>query len=374
MADDASPAEGDGGPTGSLARHLLCRLLPALVVLMALDVAATWWVTRQADAREWLAHELFWMMVLCQLMLVVGCAWVLVAGVRSGLASVRQVAEDMRERAVDDLTPLRTDGLPREVLPLVLHFNDMLQRLDASIQAQQRFVGQAAHQLRTPLTGLRLELELMLASELPGEVRARAERINRVTNRMIRLGQQLLVLARVDASARPQDSFIRLDLCEWMRITGAQWLGAARAQGIALQLSAPDEQVWIEADPLLLESLLGNLIDNALRHAGGARVIRLQVGDHPPSLTVEDDGSGIPASEAEHVFEAFYRAPGAGAEGSGLGLAIVCEIARAHGAWWRLETRPVFEGMRVAVVFPGTRRGVMQRRHDRPAAPEAPQG
>ena len=105
---------------------------------------------------------------------------------------------------------------------------------------------------------------------------------------------------------------------------------------------APDTPIWIDADPLLLAELLGNLIDNALRYGNETGRIVLIVGANPPSLTVEDDGPGIPPEERDRVFEAFYRSPTATAGGSGLGLAIVREIAHAHGAWWRLTSRPIF--------------------------------
>src|SRR5690606_8690950 len=104
-----------------------------------------------------------------------------------------------------------------------------------------------------------------------------------------------------------QDSFIRTDLCEWVRASGAAWIPAVRARQLDMQFGAPDEPVWIHADPLLLEELLSNLIDNAMRYAAGATIIKLQVAANPPSLAVEDDGLGIQTDDAKRVFEAFYR-------------------------------------------------------------------
>jgi signal transduction histidine kinase len=205
----------------------------------------------------------------------------------------------------------------------------------------------------------------MLAKPLSPDLRERAERIKQVSDRMIRLGRQLLVLARVDPEARPQDHFLRMDLCEWVRTSGAEWLSRANEAGITLQLEAPEHSVWVEGDPILLDELLGNLIDNALRYATGAHYIRLVVTSTPPTLAVEDDGPGISTQEQGRVFEAFYRSPDAPQGGSGLGLAIVREIARAHGAWWNLVSRPQFAGARLTVVFPGTRRGAQLTRLDR---------
>jgi signal transduction histidine kinase len=351
-------------PPGSLARHLVLRLFPAVIVLVVIDLSVTWVMTRKMTLEAWLLRDIFWTMVLGQILLVSVFAWILISGVRSGLASINQLSSEINQRSIEDLQPLGVEGLPTEIAPLVTHFNDLLLRLDDSMQAQKRFIGHAAHQLRTPLTGLRLESELMLKRNLPDDVRERAERIKMVTDRMIRLGQQLLVLARADSSTRPQDSFVRMDLAEWVRVSAAEWIPAARGRHVDLQLSAPAEPVWVDVDSLLLEELLSNLIDNALRYGEGASAVKLKVGANPPSLSVEDDGKGISPEDAERVFEAFYRSPQAGSEGSGLGLAIVREIARAHGAWWSLTSRPQFPGTRITLVFPGPRIGAKLSRQE----------
>lgn len=344
-------------PRGSLARHLVLRLMPAVLVLVVMDVIITWYFTGTISLQEWLERDFFWAMLLSQLLLLLVFGWVLISGVRSGLQNVNRLSAEISQRSIDDLQPLDTTSLSSEIAPLITHINDLLLRLDDSVQAQRRFVGHAAHQLRTPLTGLRLECELMLAGKLPDDVRERAERIKSVNDRMIRLGQQLLVLARADSSIRPQDSFVRSDLCEWARNSAAEWVPRTRAAGMTLEMSAPDEPVWVDIDPLLMEELLSNLIDNSLRYGLAATLIRVHVGANPPTLTVEDNGPGVPPEEGERVFEAFYRSPGSVSGGSGLGLAIVREIARAHGAWWNLVSRPAFPGTRVTVVFPGPRKG-----------------
>ncbi len=344
-------------PQDSLARRLVRRLLPAFFILVAIDLLATWFMTGVIRPQPWLLRDLFWVMLLTQGLLVVLFVWVLISGIRHELTSVNQLANQIRQRSIEDLQPLDLAGLPSEIAPLVLHFNDLLLRLDDSVQAQRRFIGHAAHQLRTPLAGLKLESELMLAQTLSDDIRVRAMRIKTVSDHMIRMGQQLLVLARADHASRPQDSFERLDLCEWMRQTGANWLDRARERGVAIQLSAPDEPVWVDGDPILLGELLGNLIDNALRYGCGSAGVHLRVMANPPSFSVEDDGPGIDTEDIERVFEAFYRAADARAGGAGLGLAIVREIARAHGAWWKITSRPAFSGTRVTLSFPGPRRG-----------------
>lgn len=351
----------------SLARHLIVRVLPAIIVIVVLDVGITWFMARKASINNDMLRDLFWLMVAGQVVLVGVFTWVLLSGVRSGLASVNRLSDELEQRSSDDdLQPLEVQDLPAEIRPLVVHFNSLLAQLDDSMQAQRRFIGHAAHQLRTPLSALRLESELMLATDLPDDVRERALRIKTVADKMIRMGQQLLVLARADDSARPRDSFVRLDLCEWARESGGQWIPQARAHKVDMQLVAPDKPVWVDADPVLLDELLGNLIDNALRYGASGDRICLQVKDNPPTLIVEDNGAGIAEEDAERVFEAFYRsAKAAGtASGSGLGLAIVREIARAHGGWWSLSSHPQVDGTRIAVIFPGPRIGARLTRHE----------
>jgi len=340
---------------GSLFRHLIIRLIPALVVLIILDFSATLLIMQ--DALDWVVKDIFIVIIIGQLLLVALFAWLVFYGVRSGLHSVNMLARAIAQRSEEDLQPIELHNVPTELLPLLDRLNDLLRKLDESLVAQRRFIGHAAHQFRTPLAGLRLESELMLARTLPDDVRERAERIKTISNRLIHLGQQLLVLARADPGIRPQDVFTRINLCEWVQNTGLEWVPKTRQHGIDLYLDAPESEVWIDGDVLLLEELLGNLIDNALKYAKGATQISLTVGANPPSLTVRDDGCGIAPEDAAQIFDAFYRSPTADATGSGLGLTIVREITRAHGAWWSLLSRPQVQGTQVTVIFPGPRIG-----------------
>ena len=340
---------------GSLFRHLIIRLIPALLVLIILDFSATLLIMQ--DALDWVVKDIFIVIIVGQLLLVVLFAWLVFYGVRSGLHSVNMLAREISQRSEEDLQPIELHNVPTELLPLLDRLNDLLGKLDESLVAQRRFIGHAAHQFRTPLAGLRLESELMLARTLPDDVRERAERIKTISNRLIHLGQQLLVLARADPGIRPQDVFTKINLCEWVQNAGLEWVPRTRQHGVDLFLDAPDTPVWIDGDVLLLEELLGNLIDNALKYAQGASNITLTVGSNPPSLTVRDDGCGIDPDDAAQIFDAFYRSPKAGATGTGLGLTIVREITRAHGAWWSLLSRPQIQGTQITVIFPGPRIG-----------------
>ncbi|MDN3986333.1 sensor histidine kinase [Zwartia vadi] len=352
-------------PAGSMARLLILRLLPPIIALVLLDQTVTWFVSYKLDMDEWHRDDIFWLMVVGQSLLIALLVWAVISAVKRSMASVEKLSEEIAQRSAQDLGRMELEGLPTEFEQLLTHTNALFARLSDSFEAQRSFVGHAAHQLKTPLAGLKLECELMLAQPLPADIRERAERIKMVTDRMIRMGTQLLLLARVDPEGRPQDQFVLLDLCEWTRTFGAEWLERARARNIELQLEAPEQPVWIEGDPILLRELLGNLIDNALRYAKGAQRIRLLVSATPPTLSIEDDGCGISMVDQERVFDAFYRASDAPAGGSGLGLALVREIARAHGAWWNLVSVPQISGVRITILFPGLRKGAQLNRIER---------
>lgn len=341
----------------TLVRHLSVRLLPAVLLLTTLDLGATWLITHQVDLETWQLDEIFWVMVAGQVALMLLFFGLVISGIRSGLRGVYRLSDALRSRSIEDLQALDVDQVPREIAPLVVHTNDLLGRLEASVQAQRRFVGHAAHQLRTPLTGLKLESELLLEQPLNDDIQARVMRIKQSTDRMIRLGQQLLVLARADPGTRPQDAFMRLDLAEEVRNVGMEWVPRAYAQSVALELDAPATPVWIDGDAVLLAELIGNVLDNALRYGARPGLIRLGVGHAPPSLIIEDDGPGMGEQDQKRAFEAFYRAPASTSGGAGLGLAIVREIAQAHGGWCRLESGASGHGLRVVIVFPGPRIG-----------------
>jgi len=228
----------------------MVRLMPAILLLVILDLAATYLITHKLEIQGWSLDEIFVFMVVGQLLLLSLFFWVVVRGVRAGMRGVNVLSEEISSRSANDLHLIQMPaGLPSELHPLVRHTNDLLTRLDDSLAAQRRFVGNAAHQLRTPLAGLKMESELMLAQDLPHDIRERAQRIKDVSDRMIRLGQQLLVLAKLDPEARAHDQFVRMDLCEWIRQAGGHWIAEAKKANLQIQLDAPAEPVWIDGDP-----------------------------------------------------------------------------------------------------------------------------
>ena len=243
---------------GSMARLLIIRLLPPIIALVLLDQTLTWFISYKLDIYEWRREDVFWLMVAGQAILVSSLIWVVISAVSRSMASVEKLSEQIARRSAQDLGRMELEDLPSEFNQLLTHTNALFLRLNDTYEAQRRFVGHAAHQLKTPLAGLKLESELMLAQPLPPDIRERAQRIKNVTDRMIRLGSQLLLLARVDPEGQPQDHFVLLDLSEWTRTCGAEWLERDHGRvNIELQLEAPEHPVWIEGDPVLAQRAIG---------------------------------------------------------------------------------------------------------------------
>jgi two-component system OmpR family sensor kinase/two-component system sensor histidine kinase QseC len=276
--------------------------------------------------------------------------WMIVTRV---LAPLKRVSREVKSRDAGSLQPLPAQGLPDEVAPLVTSLNDLLQRLSVAIDAQRAFVADAAHELRSPLTALKLQVQLL--QRAPDEA-ARGEALQGLAqgvDRATRLVQQLLTLARNEPGA-PQPALQPADLGEAVRQGLADLGTLAAAQGSTLQVEAP-VGVEVKGDIAGLSALARNLADNALRYSPRGATVRVQVAREPagPVLTVDDNGPGLSPEERARAFDRFWRREdSAGAtEGSGLGLAIVRSIAERHGAALSLADSPL-GGLRVQVRFP----------------------
>lgn len=288
--------------------------------------------------------------VLPQLILILLAALAIWGGVRTGLGPLERLARAVDRRRRDDPKPLPVAGVPLEVKPLIDAFNGLLGRLGEALAAQQRFIADAAHQLRTPLAALKVQIERTLREH---DARARDQSLQQLldsVDRIARLSNQLLLLARSEPEGGVS-RLVRLDLRGLAFEVGSEWVPRALQRGRDLGFAGDDGPVWVVGDALLLGELINNLLDNAL-HYGGPH-ITLAVGqatDGVAELSVEDDGPGIAPEERVRVFERFHRAPGSVGNGSGLGLSIVREIARNHGATVMLET-PQGGGIRVRLRF-----------------------
>lgn len=269
------------------------------------------------------------------------------------LEPLRSLARALAERRESALAPLPAAGLPDEVAPLVEALNGLLARLAASFDSQRAFVADAAHELRSPLTALKLQLQLL--QRAPDEA-ARAEAMAALAggiDRAARLVEQLLMLARSEAGA-PALAMQPLDLAETVRHALADTLALARARGVELALQGGEQGLTVRGDAAALAALVRNLADNAVRHAPAGSTVQLALSrpaEGGALLQVDDAGPGIPPEHRERVFDRFVRRAGHADDGSGLGLAIVRTVARAHGATVALGDSPL-GGLRVSVAFP----------------------
>jgi two-component system sensor histidine kinase TctE len=282
--------------------------------------------------RKVLANEIVFAVIAPQLALMV-LAWIAIQrGVMVGLAPIERLARSIEQRSPDDLAPLPVAEVPQELLPLLAAFNSMLVRLDGAAVAQKRFVADAAHQLRTPLAALRIQLERALREPDTAVREHLLQQLVAAIERTARLSSQLLLLARAEPGGTKAPSNECFDLCDLAFKTGSNWVARALQQDADLGLETPDHPIHVHGEPLMIGELINNLIDNALRYGGSQITLRVAQTDAGVELAVEDDGAGVPEAEAMRIFERFYRAPGSKAGGSGLGLSIVREIAHGSGA------------------------------------------
>ena len=274
-------------------------------------------------------------------------------GLTRGLAPLTRLQSRIRERRPDDLSPIDLRTVPEELRPIVMAFNDMMIRLQDNLDAQQRFISAAAHQLKTPLTGLKTQVELALQEQDCMQLRDYLQRIAMGVDRASHLTYQLLQLARAEAShEKAAQKMEPLDLGELAREVSMHCAPRALARNIDIGFEEADIPMKIFGVPLLLREMIDNLVDNAIKYtpAGGAVTVRLRVGAGW-ILEVEDTGIGIAEDDRKRVFDRFYRVLGTDADGSGLGLAIVREIAELHEASIEILQNPQGRGTLFRIVF-----------------------
>lgn len=280
------------------------------------------------------------------LMLVV---WWVVSG---SLQPVARVRSQVAARQADDLSPVSDNGLPDEVRPLVQELNLLFGRVKTAFEAQQHFVADAAHELRTPLAALRLQAQSLDRADNPDARRVAVARLTAGIDRATRLVEQLLVLARQEATAAEGAVSRPVDLADLARRTVADLAGVAAAKGVDLGVQQADPAT-VEGQPDALQILLRNLVDNAVKYTPGGGTVDISVQHEGQKIVVqvEDSGPGIPPEERERVFDRFYRVAGSDAAGSGLGLAIIKAIAERHGATLALDASQRLGGLKAVVTF-----------------------
>ncbi|MGH8260793.1 MAG: sensor histidine kinase [Steroidobacteraceae bacterium] len=354
-------------PALSIRRRLLILLLPALVGLMLAGAFANYraadLISRSmSDPVHALSPHLVlagtWLLDFIQVDVTLLVVWI---GVHFGLKPLLSLREQIESRSVRELQPLDIAEVPAEVRPLVDTLNLLFTALGETARSQRQFVADAAHQLRTPITGLLGHLELLSRDPAAEPVRERLESLHAGMSRLAHSANQLLALARADPSARAGERLERLDFPDLVA-RGIE-LHMNRAIDAGYDLGAEAQAAAVLGNGRLLDDLLGNLIDNALSYTPPGSRITVRCGSREDRafIEVEDDGPGIPAAERLHVRQRFYRIPGSQGLGCGLGLAIVDEIARVHDAELSIESGANGRGTRVIVEFARARAAAAPR-------------
>jgi len=312
-------------------------------------------VGQSEEIRDELAGDIMLTLLAPMLVAFPLVALLIWASVGRGLAPLQRAARELQARDPGNLTPVGEEGAPAEIRPLLSALNALFLRLEEAFQAERRFTADAAHELRTPLAGLKTQTQVALRATDDAGRRRALEQVMAGVDRTTQLVEQLLTLARVDPEmSSAGGEAVNLDSLASEVL--ADMAPAALARGTELGLEEPRGEPRARGDRTMLGILLRNLTDNAIRYTppgGSVRVATGSDGGHA-WLEVEDTGPGIPAPEREKVFQRFYRVLGSGESGSGLGLSIVQRIAELHGAQLDLANGVGGRGLRARVRFPAT--------------------
>ena len=282
------------------------------------------------------------------LMLVVW--WV----VSRSLAPVARVRTQVASRQADDLSPVSEEKLPDEVRPLVQELNLLFDRVRQAFEAQKHFVADAAHELRSPLAALKLQVQGLQRASDDGARELAIGRLVAGIDRATRLVEQMLALARHEASMAAGAPPEPVVLAEVARLAVSDAVAAAQARRIDIGIARADEGATVKGQSEALRMLLRNLLENAVKYTPEEGRVDIAIArlDDAVELSVDDSGPGLPPTERERVLDRFYRSGEPQAPGSGLGLSIVKSIAELHGASVALDASPSLGGLRVVVRFP----------------------
>ncbi len=311
-------------------------------------------VSETTQQRQALIRGILANIVIPELLLTLIALAVVWYGLKQGLRPLERLRHEVLTRKRDDLSLIDGSKAPAEVRPLLDAVNDLLQRLKLMMAAQQRFVADAAHQLRTPFAGLKTQSELALRTSDPQQKELALQHIHTSTEHGIRLVNQLLALARNEPGAQGTNNFTTVNLNRLAQQCTVNWVQMALEKDIDIGYEDAEDIVQIRGDANSLVEMLNNLIDNAIRYTppGGHITVRVAASAQGAELNVEDSGPGIEPQHRERVFERFYRILGSGESGSGLGLAIVAEVAKRHDATIRLDAGSSGKGTLISVRFP----------------------
>ncbi|MGZ8254274.1 MAG: sensor histidine kinase [Burkholderiaceae bacterium] len=315
-------------------------------------------VAETLEKRSQLANEIIRGVIVPQF-IVLPIAVVLVwFGLSRGLAPLAALQDRIRAREPNDMSPIDPRAAPEEISPVVVSFNELLERLSRNMQMQQRFLADAAHQMKTPLAGLRTQAELAIRETDPQQLKRSLCQIAMSTERATHLINQLLALARAEHQSTDPARFEVVELNAIARSVVQELVPDAISRRVDLGFEPTERPVRIVGVPLLVREMMLNLVDNGLRYTpeGGSVTLRIRQHKEAAFIEVEDTGPGIPEAERQRVFDRFYRILGTNVDGSGLGLAIVREIVERHEGLIRVTdnpaaTDPAMRGTVISVEF-----------------------
>lgn len=311
-------------------------------------------VAETLHKREILTREVLVYMMASQLLFLTSIVVLVWYGVGRGIAPLSRIRDAISRRTHEDLSPLDETELPAEVHEQVHVINALMDRLGRTITAQRRFIADATHQLRTPITVLRTQTELALRADNPAQLRALVMKLDSATIRLARLANQLLNLNRAEAALTGSLDLACFGVAELIEDVVARLVPTALSKQIDISVDIADALPTVRGDRQLLGEMLANLVDNAIRYtpAAGRINVDVQQADGWVVFVIADNGPGIPAPERQRVLERFYRGINVGTEGSGLGLAISHEIISLHSGRIHLAAAAGDSGLRVRVEIP----------------------
>jgi two-component system sensor histidine kinase TctE len=317
---------------------------------------ATILIGETTTKRETMANEILTVMLIPQVILVILLILLVYVGIKRGLISLDLLKDQIARRLPHDTQPIEEQAAPQELQPLVHAMNELLTKVKGAVDEKQQFIANAAHQLKTPLAGLKIQAEAALREQDMTSVQHALQQISSASDNLGRLANQLLSLARAEPNQYSVMDFSEVDLARLINEVTADWVPKALNKSIDLGVNCDLNRLILNGNPVLLNELLNNLLDNAIRYSprGSKITVSLQSSDQGIVLSVQDNGPGIARTEQDKVFERFYRVLGTDESGCGLGLAIVREIAHQHQALVDLNYTDTKKsvGTTVNVTFP----------------------
>lgn len=349
------PPEGlDGGP---LFRDLRLdgKNVRAVSLFTNADngLAAVVTIAETLVRRQTMTADLLRDVLISKALLLVAVLLLIATAFDRGLKPLIRLGRAIGQRSPRDLTLIDVGQVPTEVRGLVENSNQLLSRIDTAISAREQFIGNIAHQIRTPLAGMKLQAQLAQDETDPEKVHEALLRISHAADHMAHVNSQLMKLARAEAAFGRGLRTERVDLSEIVEHCCADNAQLAHERGIHLVMRLPEQKLFLDGEFTLLAEMVRNLVENAVKYGSenGHVWVELTETFNGVTLVVEDDGPGISQNDWPQIFDRFFRPVDSSGDGCGLGLAIVREIALAHGASVQIQDRKAGSGARFVVHF-----------------------